>query len=602
MILGLPSEQIIFMALMLVTIFFFITEYLRVDVIAILIILALSISGLIDPKDAFSGFSSEPAIIVAAVFVLSAGLSFTGVTNIIGEWVTQLSGTSEIRALIVIMVAVAVMSAFTHHLMVTAMLLPIIMKICKDEKDLHASRLLIPMATAASLGTTLTLIGAPAFLLANNIIKRSGEPSLGLFTVGQIGAPLVITGIIFCILMRWILPKTSGIDDTENNFKLTEITTELVILENSSWIGKKLHELKDATEKKFKIITWTNKNFLKKEQDLDTVIESSDYFVIRTTPDELVSHDGNNGLVLKALTGLNSDSRSTNSLIGEEKHILKAVIAPKSEFIGRRLVNINFPKRFNVAVVGLWRKTGWVSTSLDDTLLQAGDMIVLWGPKDKLDSLHLHRGFLMFLPFYGSSIKRRKSLIASMIMIGSIAFSAFGLLPAYIAFVLGAIIMILTKCVDLDQAYSSIETKIYVMIAGVIPLGIAMEKTGVDQLLADQLLKQMNGWEPIIMLLVFFWMASLLTQILSDAATTVLLAPIAIAFAKTSGISPTAAVICVTVGAVASFLTPIGHHGNLLILSPGGYKFSDFLKIGLPLTVLLSILTCYLSLNIWVVK
>ena len=199
MILGLAQDQIIFIIIMIVSIFLFITEYLRVDVIAMLIILALSITGLIEIKEAFSGFSSEPAIIVAAVFVLSAGLSHTGVTDIIGEWVTKFSGKGEVRAIFVIMITVAAMSAFTHHLMVTAMMLPIIMKICKDEKNLHASRLLIPMATAASLGTTLTLIGAPAFLLSNNILKRAGEPSLGLFTVAKIGFPMVIAGIIFCI-------------------------------------------------------------------------------------------------------------------------------------------------------------------------------------------------------------------------------------------------------------------------------------------------------------------------------------------------------------------------------------------------------------------
>lgn len=601
MILGLPQEQILFLGLMIIVIFLFITEYLTVDIIAMLTILALAITGLLPAKDAFSGFSSEPAIIVAAVFVLSAGLATTGVTDIIGDWISRLSGKSETRALIVIMSAVAVMSAFTHHLMVTAMLLPIIMKICKNEKDLHASRLLIPMATAASLGTTLTLIGAPAFLLANNIIKRSGGEPLSLFSVGQVGGPLVLAGIIFCILMRWVLPKKSGIDETENQFKLTDITTEMIILENSSWIGKTFKELSEATKNNFTIINWTNKNLLNKHPTPETLIESEDTLIVRTTSDELVSHDGRNGLVLKALQKFNSGKEGARHLVGEEKHILKAVIAPKSEFVGRRLSHIHFQKRFEVAVVAIWRQSAWISTGIDETVLQSGDMLVLWGQEDKLEGLQLNRGFLMFLPFYGSSIKRNKSIPATLIMLGSIAIAAFGLLPAYIAFVSGALMMVLTKCVDLKQAYASIETKIYVMIAGVIPLGIAMEKTGVDQLIADLLLKHMGGWTPLLMLLAFFWISSLITQILSDAATTVLLAPIAVAFAKAASISPTGAVICVTIGAVASFLTPIGHHGNLLILSPGGYRFADFLKIGLPLTLILSLITCYMSLQIWTV-
>lgn len=599
MILGLTTDQIIFFLIMILSMIAFITEYLRVDVVAVLIILALSITGIIDVKLAFSGFSSEPAIIVAAVFVLSAGLSYTGVTDVIGEWVTKLSGKGEVRAIFVIMLAVAAMSAFTHHLMVTAMMLPIIMKICKDEEGLHASRLLIPMATAASLGTTLTIIGAPAFLLANNILKNSGEHALSLFEVSKVGGPLVLAGILYCILMKWILPKTSGEDSRDNSFRLSEITTELLVMETSSWIGKTFQELVSSTEKRFEVINWVRKDNQYVQKKPESIFNEGDTLIIKTTPDELISLNGVDGLVLKALQKFSQGKDTTTNLEGEEKRILKAVVSVNSEFNGRSVAMSNFYRRFGVAVVGVWRKSGWISAGVADTIIKAGDILVIWGPKEKLDTITLHRGFLMFLPFYGTTVKRQKSKWASIIMILSIAAAATGLMPAYLAFVSGAMAMILSKCVDLEQAYSAIETKIFIMIAGVIPLGIAMEKTGVDKLLAKQLLHLTGGWEPLAMLLIFFWVAALLTQILSDAATTVLLAPVAVAFAKAASISPVSAVVCVTIGAVASFLTPIGHHGNLLILSPGGYRFSDFLKIGLPLTIILSLLTCYLSLIIW---
>lgn len=594
MILGMNTDQLIFIIIMVSAIALFISEYLRVDVIGMLIILSLAITGLIDAKDAFSGFSSEPAIILAAVFVLSAGLSFTGVTDRIGQWVIKLSGKGEMRAIFVIMIAVAAMSAFTHHLMITAMMLPIVMKICKDEEDLHASRLLIPMATAASLGTTMTIIGAPAFLLANNILKRSGETPLSLFSVGQVGIPLVLAGTFFCILMRWILPKHSGTDDSVNQFKLTDITTEYSITEDSKWVGKTLAELVTTYSKQFKSVLLE-----KKDKTSSGILDVDDTLIVRTTPDELVSISIADGLVLKALHKFKGGDLSAHSLEGEEKHILKAVISSKSEFAGKNVTQIDFFRRFGVVVVGIWRKSGWISKGVSETILASGDTLVIWGPKEKLDDLSLQRGFLMLLPFYATATKRNKALTASAIMLIAIGIAASGLLPAYIAFVAGAVAMILTRCVDVEKAYSSIETKIFVMIAGVIPLGIAMEKTGVDKLIADQIIDYTGGWQPLAMLLVFFWISALLTQILSDAATTVLLAPIAVSFAKTAGISPTASVICVTIGAVASFLTPIGHHGNLLILSPGGYKFSDFLKIGLPLTVILSLITCYMSLMIW---
>lgn len=600
MIFGLTQDQIIFISIMTVAIILFITEYLRVDIVAMLIILVLSITGLIDTQAALSGFSSEPAIIVAAVFVLSSGLSHTGVTDILGEWITKLSGKHEMRAIFVIMISVALMSAFTHHLMVTAMMLPIIMKICKNEKDLHASKLLIPMATAASLGTSLTLIGAPAFLLANNILVRSGEKALGLFTIGKIGLPLVIAGILFCILMRWILPQKTGVDDSTEKFKLTDITTELIIVENSQWIGKTLEELITQKEKQFRMISWIRGNEEQDSTKLDSLLELGDNFVINTTPDELVSFDGELGLQLKVLHQFSSNDNQITSLAGEGKKILKAVVANNSHFVGRSVSEIDFYKQYGVSVVGVWRKSGWLSARVEEIILKAGDMLVIWGPVEKLDDLINHRGFLMVLPFFGISKNRSKSKYAIGIMLASVLLAATSTLPAHIAFLVGALAMVLLKCVNIEQAYNAIEVKIFVMIAGVIPLGIAMEETGVDKLLAGQLLNLTGTWQPFAILMLFFWISALVTQILSDSATTVLIAPIALVFAKGAHLSPTAAVVCVTMGAVASFLTPIGHHGNLLILSPGGYRFADFLKMGLPLTVILSFITCFMSMKVWI--
>lgn len=591
----MDMNQILFLLIMLGAITLFITDALRVDIVGVLIILALAVTGLLDVKQVFSGFSSEPAIIVCAVFILSAGLSLTGVTDVIGSWVGRLAGNSETRANLVIMTAVAALSAFTHHLMVTAMMLPIVMKLCK-EKGFHSSRLLIPMATSASLGTTLTLIGAPAFLLANSILQRSGAPALQFFSVGAVGLPLVIVSFTFILLAIWVLPKKSGADSSDDRFKLSDITTELVIPENSKWLGKPLSELKAATEKRFQIFSMFRRHHslpLGQEQEL----KLGDTLLVKTSADELVSIEEKLGLALKAVKKFGEGESTT--LADQNSLVFQAVIAPRSSFIGKTLSDLNFFHRHGVIAVGLWRKKGWIDGEISDTTLEEGDLVVMWGPEDKLETLTHHKGFLMFLPFQAKPKRRLKGGLSTGIMVASIVCAATGILQPHVAFVAGAMAMILTKCLTVDQGYEAIETKIFVMIAGVIPLGIAMEKTGVDKLLADLVFQYTQGWAPFAMLLVFFWFAALLTQILSDAATTVLIAPIAIAFAKTAQISPTAAVVTVTVGAVASFLTPIGHHGNLLILSPGNYRFSDFLKIGLPLTVILSVVTSYISLQVW---
>ncbi len=537
---------------------------------------------------------------MAAVFILSAGLSLTGVTDSIGHYIAKWAGNNEWIANIVIMLSVATLSAFTHHLMVTAMMLPIVMKICK-EKGLHSSRLLIPMATAASLGTTITLIGAPAFLLANNILMRAGEQRLGIFSISKIGIPLCLASFTLIVLLKWILPRKSGAESVDDRFKLSEISTELVIPEKSKWIGLTFKELKETNDKRFQIFGWLRDRRIQDPLQADNTIQLGDVFMVKIGSDELVSIEEKLGLALKAVKkyGNEVSEGNTSSLAEEHSRIFEAVLAPKSEFIGRTLSEIHFFQKFGVVAIGVWRKSGWILSETSNTPLKEGDLIVLWGSEEKLELLTRHRGFLMFLPFHARSTKRIKMRLSSVIMGATILMTAIGWVPAHVAFVLGAVAMILTRCLTVEQGYDAIETKIFVMIAGVIPLGIAMEKTGVDKLLAQFVVQQTQGWQPLAMLLVFFWFAALVTQILSDAATTVLIAPIAIAFAKSAGISPTAAVITVTIGAVASFLTPIGHHGNLLILSPGGYRFSDFLKIGFPLTILISLITCYLSLMFW---
>lgn len=590
-------HQITFLLIMVAAILLFVTDALRVDVVAVLIILALSITGILTTEEAFSGFASEPAIIVCAVFILSAGLSLTGVADKIGTWVGRFAGKSEARANLVIMSAVAALSAFTHHLMVTAMMLPIVMKHCK-EKGLHSSRLLIPMATSASLGTTLTLIGAPAFLLANSILKRSEAPALSFFSVGMVGLPLVLVSFTFILLTSWLLPKRSGATSNDERFKLSDISTELVIPEESKWIGKKLSELKAENEQRFKIFGWYRNHRVL--FDYEQELRLGDVILVKINADELVSIEEKLGLALRAVKkfGDNVD-KDGKTLSDENSQIFQAVVAPRSSLIGRTLADLQFFHRHGVIALGLWRKSGWLEVEISDTPLEEGDLVVLWGAEENLENLTQHRGFLMFMPFNGKPKRRLKMRLSSGIMLTAVLCAAMGWLPAHVAFVAGALAMILTRCVSAEQAYDAVETKIFVMIAGMIPLGIAMEKTGVDKILADLVFRYTEGYSPFMMLLVFFWFAALLTQILSDAATTVLIAPIAIAFAKSAQLSPTAVVVTVTIGAVASFLTPIGHHGNLLILSPGGYRFADFLKIGLPLTMIISLITCYVSLAVW---
>ncbi len=598
--MSLEPQQLLFLVILAVTLALFVSEKLRVDLVAMLAMLALTLTGILNPREALSGFSSEPAIIVAAVFVLSAGLAATGITDRIGQAIGRAAGGSEWRTIAVVMPATAALAAFSHHLMVTAMMLPILMRLAREQK-LAASRLLMPMSLAASLGTTLTLISAPAFLLANDLLKRSGQDGLEFFAITPIGAVLVLLGTVYMLLGRWLVPKRSGESSSDSYMRLERYYTELVVDEDSPWIGQTYEAFRTHFGERLQVVNWLRHGVRRPRQRADSPLQRGDVLLVRASPDEIASIKDEPGLSLHAVVKYGEqpreDARKTE-LLGEEQ-LVQAVVAPHSEFVGRSVASIDFLHTLGVVVVGLWRKEGWLHGELSEVVLEEGDLLVLWGRQNIFGKLAQHHGFLMLMPFEAHQRSRRRAPLALAIMVASVAAAATGWLTPQIAFLSGAVAMIITRCVGVERAYEEIDVRIYVMIAGVIPLGMAMEKTGTAAWFADILGRHAAHWSALTLLLVMFASAALLTQILSDAATTVLLTPIALAMAQALGEPPTPFVICIAMGAVASFLTPIGHHGNLLILNPGQYTFGDFLRVGAPLTALIALATAWMARWMW---
>jgi di/tricarboxylate transporter len=592
-------QQLIFLAILAGALALFVSEKLRVDVTAMLTLLALTVTGILDGKQALAGFSSEPAIIVAAVFVLSGALTVTGLTDRIGAAIGRAAGGSEWRAIAVVIPAVAALAAFSHHLMVTAMMLPILMKLAREQK-LSASRLLMPMSLAASLGTTLTLISAPAFLLADDLLRRSGTDGLDIFSITPIGIALVAIGLVYMLPGRWLLPRRGGDVEAEDYLRLDQYYTELVVESPSPWIGKPYSEFQKHYGGRLQVVDWLRHGMRLRRRRNDAPLQASDVLLVRASPDEIASIRDEPGLALHAVAkygDVQSDD-GRNELLGEEQ-LVQAVVAPRSEFAGRSVGDIDFLRTLGVVVVGLWRKSGWIRAELSQVQLQEGDLLVLWGRRMQFAELAKNHGFLMMVPFSGTQRQRHRWPVALAIMATTVVLAATELLPAHIAFLAGAVAMVLTRCIALESAYRQIDVRIFVMIAGVIPLGIAMEGTGTAQLFAELLLGVVQHWSPLQVLLVMFAAAALLTQVLSDAATTVLLGPVAVSVAEALGLSPVPFVVCTALGAVASFLTPIGHHGNLLILNPGQYTFGDFLRVGVPLTLLIGFASAWLSRWLW---
>jgi di/tricarboxylate transporter len=591
-------EQVVFLAILAGTLLLFISERVRIDVAAMMTLLALALTGILTPEEALAGFSSEPAIIVASVFVISAAAASVGLTERIGIFIARTAGGSEWRAILVVMPAVAALAAFSHHLMVTAMMLPILLRLSREQK-LAASRLLMPMSLAASLGTTLTLFSAPAFLLANDLLARGGKGSLGIFSITPIGFALVLLGIVYMLLGRLLLPRHMTQADENEYLRLDRYYTELIVEPESPWIAQPLNAFQKRFQDRLSLVEWLRGGVRQRSTGEEAHLEAGDVLLVRATPEEIVSMEKEPGLALHAIAKYGDPASKESVAPEDEGQLVQVVVAPHSPFAGRTIGRIDFLRTLGVIVVGLWRREGWMREELSQIRLREGDLLVLWGTPRTFAELATHRGFLMMVPFAAKERRRHRAVLASLIVAGVIALAAANVVPAQIAFLAGAVALVATGCVRVQEAYREMDVRIYVMIAGVIPLGLAMEKTGTARLLAEHLQSFTDGWSPFAVLLALFWAAALLTQILSDSATVVLLGPVSLALALALGLPPQPFVVCTALGAVVAFLTPIGHHGNLLILNPGRYTFGDFLRVGVPLTVFSSLVCAALAEWIW---
>jgi di/tricarboxylate transporter len=595
---GLDSQQLVFFAILASAFVLLLTERIRNDLVAVLIVLALTMTGLLEPQQALAGFGSEPALVVAAIFVLSEALYRTGVSDALGRVIGRLAGASLGRALAVIMPSVALLSAFTHHLTTTAIMLPVTLELSR-ERRIPASRLLMPLSFAASLGTTITIIGAPAFLIAAEALRQAGRPGLGIFSIAPVGLALSAAGTLFMLLVaRWLLPERKGVDTAADHFRLDEYFTELTVLDDSPFRGKTVRETEERGPYKLDVVGLVHAGRRQRRPLDDRRLEPGDVLLVRTTPEDIVAIRSEAGAALHPVAQYQAGG-AREAKDDDEPRLVQAVVAPRSELAGRSIAEIDFRRRYGAIVLGLWRRDGWLDEELAQIRLRPGDVLVLQGDDEALDRVATAPGILMLVPFQGERSPRRRAPLAVAIMLATVLLAAFSVLSIEIAGLAGAAAMVLAGCVTAGQAYRAIDTRIYVFIAGAIPLGLAMTSSGAAATLAGWLHGAVADWSQTAVLFALFAVVAAVTQLMSDSATTALFAPVAVALAEALGQPPEPYVVTVAMASVVAFLTPIGHHGNLLVYGPGGYRFGDFVRVGAPLTLVCAVIVVLLAPLLW---
>lgn len=779
-------EIALVLGILAISLVLFISEVIRMDVVALLVLGALAITGLVDSNQAFAGFSNSAVITVWAMFILSEGLTRTGIADIIGRQVMRLAGRREIAMITVIMITGAVLSAFMNNIGVAALMLPVVVEVARRTR-IPASRLLMPLAYSTLLGGLMTLIGTPPNLLISESMVLNGYEPFGLFDFTPLGGAVMVIGVTFVALAgRFMLPKQRASRGDKHvsqrslrsRYKLQERTFMLRVPTDSVLVGKTLVESRIGASTGLIILSlfragrsetlpgrqtvlragdgllvqgrvdqfrelrrWSDLVIEREAPVLKSMVASKVVYAAVTIADsspvvsELVRHAAfrtrfdvavvgimrrgsyrltnlayvpikagdqvlvqgevdaiaqlekfsdfsevdvytkeklaeeyrsderlfvvrlpkHSGLVEETLAksrladvfdfrvlavfrdgelkvmprgdevllggdlllieGLHSDldvlrglqeleidtkvPANVTPFESERLTLMDATLDPRSSLAGLTVGELNFRERYGIELAGIWREGATVGAGLADERLQVGDALLLLGPRERLQLLATDSDFLILTPLGQEPPDTRRAPLAAAIMLAVVLTVMVGYLPISVAAVIGGTIMVLTGCLNMEQAYRAIDWRAIFLIAGMLPLGTAMQETGAAEFLASQVMELLGDAGPWPVIMGLYILTAMATMIIPTAALVVLMAPIVLSAMSDLGVAPETAMMAVAMAASASFTSPISHPANILVMGPGGYRFVDYLKVGVPLTIVVFITVMVLLPILW---
>ncbi len=485
----------------------FATEKLRVDVVALLVLLTVGLTGLVGPKEVFAGFSNSAVITVWAVYIVSGGLFKTGVADILGKFILRLSGTSEMRLIAVIMLTCGLMSAFMNNVGATAMLMPAVVSVAK-QTNIPVSKLLIPLSFSSLLGGKMTLIGTPANILATSIVEKYGLPTFGFFDFTPLGIVVLVTGVLYMVFIgRHFLPvrRPPGTGTPQFKGQLRNYISEVRVLQQGNLAGKTLLESKLGADYDLTVIALVRGSQTIIDLERNTAIEQDDILLIEGLAENLLRARNDLGLVTA-----NEGKRHTelDRLSDEKMGIVEATLAPRSSLVKRNLRSLNFREHYGFTVLAVRRQGEILTKRLRSIRFQFGDDLLLQGPRSRMSELEQNNDFLVLEPLEIPESRRRKMPIAIGLMLLVIGLVLFAGLDIAIAMLVGAVGMVLSGALNMDEAYESIDWRTVFLVAGMLPLGTAMEVTGTARYIADLMLNTIGGLGPMAALAGMYLLAA----------------------------------------------------------------------------------------------
>lgn len=551
---------------------------IRYDLVALLALLAGVVTGVIPAEAAFSGFGHPAVITVAAVLVLSQGFQRSGLVDGIAKIALKTGGQPSTQVL-VLACAVALLSAFMNNVGALALLLPVALRMARAH-DQPPSALLMPLAFASLLGGLTTLIGTPPNIIVSNYRATQIGTSYGIFAFLPVGGLVALAGIAFLVLIGWRLtPRRRGKASPDELFETAQYASELEVGEDSKANGWTLEELKEACDGTLPVVAIVRGKKRLPSPSFHGAMRPGDVLLVEAEPEELKLIEEKSGFKLAG------SRRFAEKLAeAEDLQLIEAVVRPESRLVHRTVAQLRLLDRHALHLVAVARDGSRLRRRLKDIRLRAGDVLLLQGDEREMSESLPELGCLP-LASRNLALGRPRKLILSVVIfalaIGSVM---LGWLPAAVALTLAAVVTVLTGILTLREAYGAMDWPVVVLLAAMMPVGQALETSGGAQYAADALLSIGRAWPPSASLLLLATLTLLLSNVINNAAAALLMAPIATRLADGLGLSPDPFLMAVAVSASCAFLTPIGHQSNTLVLGPGGYRFGDYWKVGLPLT------------------
>lgn len=591
-------EILIVLTLIVLAFSLFVTEKFPLDVTALLILSILLLGKFLTPEEAISGFANPAVITIGLLFILSHALQKTRLLEYLIIRINKLVSRSRNLGLGVYLLTIGIASALMNNTAIVAIFMPVTIRLAHQYK-ISPSKLLIPLSYAAIMGGTLTLVGTSTNLLVNAIYIDNGGEALGMFEFARYGWIPLIIGLAYIIwIAPLILPSRTITSSLTKSYHMAGYLTEMKISNDSPLVGKTCRERNINQNYDVMVLDIQREGHLISTKVGEEIIQSGDILFVKGAVENFLRMKE-----VEKISLLTDEKLTQKELEQEDNVLMECMLTDKSDIIGKTLMQSNFRKRFRTFILAIRRDGSIIRKKVAHVILHTYDTLLIYGRRKQIDKLAINGDFILLGEVQAELVKSRYWWVSILAIISTIILAAFGILPILKGAIISAVILLMFKIISPNEAYQSIHWQVIILIAALIPLGIVIESTGTATFIGELISNTVVGFstdiQPYILLGLIYLITMILTEVSSNTATAIIMTPIVMAVTNQIGIDPRPFIFAVCFAASASFITPVGYQTNLMVYGPGGYKFSDFIKVGMPLSIIFWLLAILLIPIIW---